>query len=165
MANCLGELHGRQMSETPAQSKNIDSVSPPQAAAITPQPRRSAARRLGCGLALLFWFTALLTPCALFYLASHGEIRLNHREIPQSHAHPLLLVSLVSEAEDRGLRIETSWNADSDSDVTMLCVQTSVRFLLWEYSGGNQNVNYCDCYTRQDADAIWEYVKTYGGAC
>jgi len=153
------------MSDTPAPTNDIDGVTPSQTEAIPPQPRRSTARRLGCGLALLFWFTALLTPCALFYLASHGEIRLNHRDIPQSHAHPLLLVSLVSEAEDRGLRIETSWKANSLSDETMLCVQTSVRFLLWEYSGGNQNVRYCDCYARQDADAIWEYVKTYGDAC
>lgn len=153
------------MSETPAPSRNTDGASPAQAEVIKPRPRRSAARQLGCGLALLFWFTALLTPCALFYLAANGEIRLNHRDIPQSYAHPLLLVSLVSEAKDRGLRIETSWKADSPFDESMLCVQTSVRFLLWEYSGGNQNVRYCDCYRRQDADAIWQYVNTYGDAC
>lgn len=153
------------MSETPAQSETSGMESPARKEAISPRSQRSMARRLGCVLALLFWFTALLTPCALFYLASHGEIRFDHRDIPQPHAHPLLLVSLVSEAEDRGLRIETSWKADSQSDDAMLCVQTSVRFLLWEYSGGNQNVSYCDCYTRRDSESIREFVKTYGGAC
>ena len=128
-------------------------------------PRPGIARRLGCGLGLLFWFALLLTPCALFYLAAKGEIRLQHRDIPQPHAHPLLLVSLVSETEDRGLRIESSWIADSQGDAGMLCVETAVQFLLWQYSGGNQNVSFCDCYRRQDADAGWELVRTYGGVC
>lgn len=147
------------MSETPANAP------PAQDEASQPRPRRGMARRLGCGLALLFWFTALLTPCALFYLATNGEIRLEHRTMPQPHAHPLLLLSLVSEAEDRGLRIETSWIAGSQSDENMLCVETAVRFLLWEYSGGNQNVSFCDCYRRRGAEANWEFFTTYGDVC
>jgi hypothetical protein len=130
-----------------------------------PAKRRSRPRRLGCGLALLFWFTLLLTPCALFYLAAKGEIRLNHRDIPQPHAHPLLLVSLISETDDRGLRIETSWTANDQSDELAVCVETEVRFLLWEYSGGNQNVHYCDCYERPAPEASWELTRTFGDVC
>lgn len=114
---------------------------------------------------MIFWFVALSTPCALFYLAAQGEIRLEHRDIPQPHMHPFLLVSLVSEAEDRGLRIERSWIAYSQSNETMRCVETAVQFLLWEYSGGNQNVSFCDCYARQDAAASWEYDETYSAPC
>lgn len=153
------------MSETTVQSDQADLVSQPQSEVTPPRPRRSTARRLGCGLALLFWFTLLLTPCALFYLAANGEIRLEHRDIPQPHAHPFLLVSLVSEAENRGLRLEASWIADADPVEGMVCVETAVRFLLWQYSDGNQNVSFCDCYTRQDAQANWELVTTYGDAC
>lgn len=128
-------------------------------------PQRSKARRLGCAIALLIWFTLLLTPCALFYLATHGEIRFDHRDIPQPHAHPLLLVSLVSEAADRGLRFETSRIVDVQSGEAMLCVETAVRFLLWEYSGGNQDVSYCDCYQREGPEADWELAGTSSGVC
>ncbi len=153
------------MSETTVQSDQTELKSQPQSVATPPRPRRGTVRRLGCGLALLFWFTLLLTPCALFYLAANGEIRLEHRDIPQPHAHPLLLVSLVSEAENRGLRMETSWIAVADPLEGMVCVETAVQFLLWQYSGGNQNVSFCDCYTRQDAETNWELVRTYGDAC
>ena len=127
--------------------------------------RWSGPRRLGCALALFFWFTLLLTPCALFYLAANGEIRLEHRDIPEPHAHPLLLLSLISEADDRGLRLETSWIASAQSDELTACVETAARFLLWEYSGGSQNVQYCDCYERQTREAAWELSRTFGGPC
>ena len=153
------------MSETTVQSDQVDLEAQLQSEATPPRPRRSTARQLGCGFALLFWFTLLLTPCALFYLAANGEIRLEHRAIPQPYAHPLLLVSLVSEAENRGLRLETSWIADAPPFAGMVCVETAVRFLLWHYSGGNQNVSFCDCYTRQEAETNWELVTTYGDGC
>ncbi|MCY3866569.1 MAG: hypothetical protein OXG68_14120 [Chloroflexi bacterium] len=153
------------MSESTAPSAAAELEAGSQSEGTPPVPRHRIARRLGCGLVLLFWFALLLTPCSLFYLAANGEIRLGHREIPQPHAHPLLLVSLVSETEDRGLRIENSWIVESQADGGMLCVETAVRFLLWQYSGGNQNVSFCDCYRRQDADASWEFVSTYGGVC
>lgn len=153
------------MSESTAPSAAAELETAPQSDWTPPDPRRRVARRLGCGLGLLFWFALLLTPCSLFYLAANGEIRLEHRDIPQPHAHPLLLVSLVSETEDRGLRIENSWMAYTQGEEGLLCVETAVRFLLWQYSGGNQNVSFCDCYRRQDTDASWEYVRTYGGVC
>lgn len=130
-----------------------------------PPPQRSKARRLGCAIALLIWFTFLLTPCALFYMAAKGEIRFEHRDIPQPYAHPLLLVSLVSETEDRGIRFETSRIVEARSNELMLCVETAVRFLLWQYSGGNQDVSYCDCYQRDGSEADWELVGTSSGQC
>ena len=152
------------MSETMAQSDRAHPEGQSRSDAAAGR-KRGLARRLGCGLVLPLWFALLMTPCALFYLAANGEIRLEHGDIPQPHAHPLLLVSLVSEAEDRGLRIETAWIAERQSSGETLCVETAARFLLWEYSGGNQNASWCDCYTRKDAEANWELVKTYGGAC
>ena len=126
--------------------------------------RSRLPRRLGCWLLVAVWFAILMTPCGLFYLAAQGEIRLEHGQIPDPHTHPRLLMSLISESDDRGLRIERSTILAEVSD-TALCVETAVTFLLWESSGGNQNVAFCDCYQRQDADAAWNLVSTYGGAC
>ena len=130
------------------------------------QPRkRSIPRRLGCGLMLTLWFIFLLTPCGLFYLAANGEIRFEHSYIPHSHAHPRLLISLISEKEDRGVRIETSAIVNRQGDDLTTCIETTVRFLLWEYSGGNQDVRFCDCYERSETDADWEFEATYSDAC
>ena len=71
----------------------------------------------------------------------------------------------MSEAEDRGLRFETSRIVEARSSEEMLCVETTVRFLLWEYSGGNQDVSYCDCYQREGSEADWELAGTSSGAC
>jgi len=147
-------------------ANSFDAAEAPAGAELpAPGQRRGRARRLGCGLALLAWFTLLLTPAALLYLAANGEIRLEHRDIPQPHAHPLLLLSLISETDDRGLRIETSRIAVGQPAGLTLCVETAVRFLLWEYSGGNQNVSYCDCYERQRPEAAWELSNTSGDVC
>ncbi len=126
--------------------------------------KKSLPRRLGCWLLIVFWFALLLTPCGLFYLAANGEIRLEHGRIPDPHAHPRLLVALISESDDRGLRIESSTILSSHND-TDLCVETAVTFLLWESSGGNQNVKYCDCYRRSDAASAWNLISTHGAAC
>ena len=126
--------------------------------------KRSLPRRLGCWLLIAIWFVILLTPCGLFYLAANGEIRLEHRQIPDPHTHPRLLISLISESDDRGLRIETSSIKAADSD-TSQCVETAVTFLLWESSGGNQNVRFCDCYMRSDGNSSWNLISTDGAAC
>ena len=126
--------------------------------------KKSLPRRLGCWLLVAIWFLILSTPCGLFYLAANGEIRLEHSQIPEPHAHPRLLISLISESTDRGLRIERSTITSADEDAR-LCVETAVTFLLWQSSGGNQNVQYCDCYLRADAGSAWQFASTYSAAC
>lgn len=152
------------MSERPIELEASNPESEPLSENTSP-PRHSKTRRLGCAMLLLLWFALLLTPCALFYLAAKGEIRLAHRDIPQPHAHPLLLVSLVSETEDRGLRIETSRIVHTRATDGMICVETTVRFLLWQYSGGNQDAGYCDCYQREESEAAWDLVGTTRDGC
>lgn len=123
--------------------------------------RRNPLKRLGCLLLLMLWFALLLFPCGLFYLAANGEIRLQHSDIPQPHAHPLLLISLISEQTERGLRIESSSSIAKDP---LLCVETAVRFVLWQSSGGDQDARYCDCYAR-GADDNWILNDTSAGVC
>ena len=133
--------------------------------AKTGRKKRGLLKRCGCALLLICWFALLLTPCGLFYLAANGEIRLNHADIPQPHEHPWLLISLVSESDDRGLRIESSSIMATGSESELTCVETMVRFLLWEASESNQDVHYCDCYQRSDADTSWRLEKTYRDVC
>lgn len=148
------------MSE-PGQSTQAHSEAPVDAVKAG---KKSLPRRLGCWLLLVFWFALLLTPCGLFYLAANGEIRLEHGQVPDAHAHPRLLIALISESDDRGLRIESSTIKTADED-SMLCVETVVTFLLWESSGGNQNVHFCDCYRRLDEASSWDLISTHGAAC
>ena len=129
-----------------------------------PSRKKSLPRRLGCWLLVAVWFLFLSTPCGLFYLAANGEIRFEHNQIPDPHAHPRLLISLISERADRGLRIERSTIAFIE-DSARLCVETAVTFLLWQSSAGNQNVVFCDCYWRADADSAWQLASTFGAAC
>ncbi len=129
------------------------------------RPPRSLPRRIGCALLLAIWFTLLLAPCALFYLATNGEIRFMHADVPQPHEHPRLLISLISESSDRGLRIESS-TITADIDLPRaVCIETTVRFLFWQASGGNQDTSYCDCYHRAELNANWQLSDTYSGAC
>lgn len=125
--------------------------------------RRNPLRRIGCGLILALWFLFLLTPCALFYLAANGEIRLYHADIPEPHSHPLLLISLINDVENRGLQILRSAKADADD--TSLCVETTVNYLLWATTEGNQDVVYCDCYTRADSASAWTLTETHLSTC
>lgn len=146
------------MPENEAQAKRApaDDIGPPK--------RSHPILRLGCGVLLVGWFIALLLPCALFYLAANGEIRFWRRDIPQPHSHPLLLISLVSAADNRGLRIENAFAVDNSADETSLCVQTLVRFVLWESNeDGDQNVSYCDCYQR--VDDAWRLERAFSGPC
>lgn len=127
--------------------------------------RSSRLRRVGCGLLVPLWFMLLLMPCALFYLTVNGEIRIWHNSVPDPHSQPRLLISLISEMENRGLRIETSSVLSQDADNLSTCVQTNVRFVLWESQGGNQAVSYCECYTRLDEESAWARDRMYLNSC
>lgn len=126
--------------------------------------RRSPLRRIGCGILVTLWFALLMTPCALFYLAANREIRFPHADIPQPHEHPRLLISLISEERNRGLRIESATQLDSPDDLST-CVETDVRFILWESEGGDQDVTFCDCYRRSNVEAPWTLESTRGSVC
>ena len=149
---------------TPASLSNAESTAGQKPA---PAGRKKISRLLGagCGLLLPLWFMLLITPCALFYLAINGEIRIWHDSVPDPHAQPRLLISLISEKDDRGLRIENASIFNPDADALSTCVVTNVRFILWESQGGNQNVAYCECYERTEAETGWQLVRTYSNSC
>lgn len=133
---------------------------------ISEQPKPNVLKRASCGILLIIWFTALLTPCLLIYLASNGEIRIWHTDIPEPHAHPRLLIELITEVDYRGLRIVNSTITEVRSDDDSLtCIDTNVRYLLWESAEDDQDVAYCDCYQRENSESIWTLTSTSLNSC
>lgn len=125
------------------------------------QKKRKLWNRIGCWVMVVFWFLVLLIPLGLFILAIEGDITIKRGGVPDSHEHPLLQLSLIMESDARGLRVtNTSLHHPSDND---LCVQTNVRFVLWE--GEGDSASYCDCYTRPDEDADWVFESYSDSAC
>ncbi len=131
--------------------------------------REAHIKRAGCGCAVIAWSLIMLLPLALFILAAQGEIALWHGDrIPDASAHPMLQVRLLSEIRSQGLVITTSSLAhQSQQDgEARACVQTHVRYLMWE--GEGQDASYCDCYARpaeSDANADWQYLGTSLDTC
>lgn len=123
--------------------------------------KRSLLRRIGCGVALIIWFAVLLLPTFFFILAVEGDITLRHRgDVPDKHQHPLLQVNLLMDADTRGLQLT---NSSVDRGEDGLCIDTSVRYFLWQ--GEGENVRFCDCYIRNDADDSWNFDSTSPEAC
>jgi hypothetical protein len=119
--------------------------------------RRSPLRRLGCGIALVFWFLVLLLPCALFTMATQGQITISQGGLPGQE----IRVWLIMEIEQRGLGVSST--SVHGSDPNALCLQTNVSYLLW--AGRADPTTYCDCYARPDAQNAWELVSTQMDAC
>jgi len=137
---------------------------------MTTQPRRrdpvipmpvTRRGKIFFALGLTAWFLVLMLPCALFWLASGGEVHLQHGSIPESGVHPFLKIGTVMNPDARGFQITTS-TITNQSD-TALCVQTNVSYALWQSRSENPNTSYCDCYTRVEDQ--WQSASTISGAC
>lgn len=132
--------------------KAQDAAQPP------PRPRWKTALYI---VGALLWFAFLLTPCALFTLASEGEITIGHPgDMPAAEEYPLLQVGLIMERESRGLRFTRSALSAGPGE---RCVQTHVSYLMWEGSG--EAVSYCDCYERDANDTRWLLTGSTSGMC
>lgn len=125
-------------------------------------PGRSPLRRLGCGVLLVVWFAVLLLPLAMFVLAIQGDITIWHGAgIPDREEHPRFQVRLVMEMDFRGLGLTTTSIERDGEDA--LCIQSNVRFLLWE--GEGDPATFCDCYTRSSSNTEWSLEATTVGHC
>lgn len=158
-------MMGHLMSENVQLESVAEPVNEEPITELPVRPKRSLLSRLGCSVLLVIWFAILLTPCALIYLASNGEIRISHSDIPDSYLHPLLSIELLTEVDSRGLRIVNSSVAENSFDDDLLCVQTDVRFLLWKTDEENQDVTFCDCYERANSDSGWTFTQTLPDGC
>jgi hypothetical protein len=127
---------------------------------IVPMPITRRGKIL-FALGLTAWFLLLMMPCALFWLASGGEIHLEHASIPESALHPFLKIGTVMNRDARGFQITTSYVANQTDDA--MCVQTNVSYALWQSRGENPNTSFCDCYTHTEDQ--WQSTSTTSGAC
>ncbi len=162
----------------PTEQAERERTRPPAAAAPSSEEspeivyvgRRAAyTKRAGCGCAVIAWSLIMLLPLALFILAVQGEIALWHGDrIPEPAAHPMLQVRLLSEIRSQGLVITSASLADQTEHEgqARACVQTHVRYLMWE--GAGQDASYCDCYTRpadSTSNSDWQFAGTTLDTC
>ena len=117
--------------------------------------RRSPLRRPGCVIALILWFTLLLSPCIFIYLAANEEISIQTGDAPEQR----LRIWLVQAAGQSGLGISNGTVYQQDDN--NLCVQTDVNFLLWR--GEGQSSQYCECYTHSQSG--WDTTEVNQGTC
>lgn len=118
--------------------------------------QRSILRRTGCALGVLVWAVLMLIPLLLFALAVRGEISVTTGSAPEQR----LRVWLIMDAAQRGVGISTAAVYEMGSGV---CVQTDVRFLLWQGQPEAQQP-YCECYER-GAEGEWRAVSIASGVC
>lgn len=118
---------------------------------------QSRIGRVGCGIMTVLWFMLLLTPCAMFILATTGEIRLDHANIPEPQDHPLISLSLSVDAFNSGLKISRSWIAAGEEQTT--CVETVTNYLRWRSDGTESTVVFCQCYRRDGNRWIFEQQR------
>lgn len=122
----------------------------------------SRVRRLGCIIVLVLWFLFLMLPLGLFILAAEGDFTIGRgNDIPDASEYPRFQLKLIMEPDYRGISlINTSLHRDGDRN---LCIQTNVRYVLWE--GDGDPAVYCNCYTRASLDDDWVFVSTTIAAC
>lgn len=130
---------------------------------VLPMPTTRLGK-LGCGFALVVWFTILLTPCALFWLAFQGDIVISHGSIPEPQEHPLLRISLIMDADQRGFQFTRSILQPSQAE-DALCVETVVNYLMWQSKDSAPPAVYCDCYSRTQTNANWFFDSREESAC
>lgn len=124
--------------------------------------KRTPLQRIGCVGLILLWLFVMMIPVFFFIMATEGDITIAHsNDVPDRHQHPRLQISLVSELDFRGFSITNS-SLDRIDNVN-LCIQTNVRYLLWQ--GEGDPASFCDCYTRPDADTAWQFEATTLGRC
>ena len=122
---------------------------------------RGYAWRLGC---IVVWLPLILLPLFLLILATQGELALWHADsFPDGEEHPFVQAKLLMDIDTRGLNVTRSYISSSNAEDTAVCIQTQVRFLLWQ--GEGVPVDYCDCYARNTATDPWEFEARAQGMC
>lgn len=118
-------------------------------------------KRPGCLIGVTIWFFVMLIPLFFFILAVEGDITLRHRgDIPDKYEHPLFQISLIMEIDYRGFGLTSSAIHKTDND--NICIETNVRYILWQ--GEGEPATFCDCYTRTQ-DEPWSLTETTLTGC
>lgn len=119
------------------------------------KPPMSPLRRLGCAVALVFWFALLMLPCFFFMLLRDGEIVMPQGELPGQE----IRVWLVSEIDQRGFGLSRPVIIPG-SDPNQMCMVTHVDYYLW--AGESESISYCECYMRDLSAEISPWLPVEG---
>lgn len=118
--------------------------------------RQSPLRRAGCVFGIVLWAVLMLMPFLLIALAVRGEITIDTGAAPDQR----LRIWLIMEAKERGVGISTAFAQQLTGQT---CVQTDVRFFMWEGPPGEPH-SYCECYN-QTVTGDWLATVNYDGGC
>jgi hypothetical protein len=91
---------------------------------------------------ILLWFCVAGSSVMAGLLAVRGDIVMERDALRQTR------LWLVHEEGDRGVGLSTTRYANGNASSDTACVETRVRFLLWQSKRGAQNTRYCECYHR-----------------
>ena len=106
---------------------------------------------------VVVWFIILLIPAFFILMVINGEFSLTLGDAPEQK----LRIWLVSEIRERGFGISTG--SVTSRDEQNVCVQTDLRYLLWQ--GSQEPSVYCECFERLDAAAEWSYTIGWQASC
>ncbi len=130
----------------------------PQVRYVPAAPQKTPARKtIVRAVFVALWLLILLIPGFFIWMVINGEFTLSLGSTPEQK----LRVWLVSEIRERGFGISTgSVASQTETDV---CVQTDLRYLLWQ--GSQAPSTYCECFTRTTAEDTWSYNGGWEGMC
>jgi hypothetical protein len=130
----------------------------PQIRYVPAAPQKTPPSRTITRIVLVIvWFIILLIPAFFILMFINGEFSIALGDAPEQK----LRVWLVSEIRERGFGIATGSVASRDE--MNVCVQTDVRYVLWQ--GSQESTVYCECFARGDGSAEWEYILGSEGTC
>ncbi|MDQ7026070.1 MAG: hypothetical protein Q9P01_09725 [Anaerolineae bacterium] len=119
--------------------------------------------KIGCGLLLVIWFSLLMLPFLMFWLASGRSVTIPHSNIPNANQYPRFEMSLIMSQENRGLQLTTSDVQRNSSD--NLRVEVHVNYLLWVSEADDNAAVYCDRFERNNSDADWMFIESLNTPC
>lgn len=123
----------------------------------TVQKKEPTSRRLGRWVLVVVWFMILLVPGFFILMVINGEVSIALGDAPEQKVR----VWLLSEIRERGFAISTGSVASrTESEV---CVQTRLRYLLWQ--GTPEPADFCECFVRADPNAEWSFTTSWQGEC
>jgi hypothetical protein len=111
----------------------------------SPTPASSRRRRWGCLAFAVVWLCVAAISIVAGLLAVRGDIVISQGELRQTR---LWLVTEVEQG-NRGLGLSTMRFVSGGENESAACVETRVRFFLWQSQGGAHATRYCECYRRE----------------
>jgi hypothetical protein len=131
---------------------------PPQVRYVPAARKKMPKSRIAARIVLVaVWFVILLIPAFFILMVVNGEFSLTLGDAPEQK----LRIWLVSEIRERGFGISTGSVASRDEQ--NVCVQTDLRYVLWQ--GSQESSVYCECFARPDRSTEWSYVSGGEGTC